>query len=51
MSISSTDNISNCSICLDEAPLETLYKTICGHNFHYNCLLKWFEKKKILSIL
>ena len=35
-----------CSICLEQVPSTNSAKAkrlSCGHAFHYNCILKWFE--------
>ncbi len=36
-----------CIICLDEFKEESQNKVIlpCGHTYHYECILSWFEKK------
>lgn len=42
--------IISCAICGDiftgVNPEESVYATVCGHLFHYNCLLEWFERSK-----
>lgn len=30
----------NCSICLEQINKKE-FKTICGHNFHHNCIINW----------
>ena len=34
----------NCPICLEELINELVMP--CGHQFHTNCILDWFEKNK-----
>lgn len=38
-------NNTECMICLDET-LNNKFLLPCGHCYHYNCILSWFEKKK-----
>jgi hypothetical protein len=33
-----------CSICLDETTSESRHYLRCGHFFHNDCLLRWFEE-------
>lgn len=35
--------IETCPICFDEVSLRCLHKTFCGHVYHKNCIMKWFE--------
>ncbi|KAF5280906.1 hypothetical protein FQR65_LT03055 [Abscondita terminalis] len=36
-----------CLICSDSfRPHSEIYVTACGHLFHYQCLLQWFERSK-----
>lgn len=35
--------IETCPICFDEVSLRCLHKTECGHVYHKNCIIKWFE--------
>ena len=34
-----------CNICLEQLE-DNVVKLKCGHSYHYNCILIWFEKKK-----
>jgi hypothetical protein len=39
-----TEELPSCAICLDVAENGTLWKDlICGHTFHTNCILTWFQ--------
>lgn len=33
----------NCPICLNTLTNGDCYTTICGHQFHHNCLQSWFN--------
>ena len=33
----------NCPICLTTLTHSDCYTTICGHQFHHNCLQSWFN--------
>ena len=33
----------NCPICLNALTDNDCYSTICGHQFHHNCLETWFN--------
>ena len=33
-----------CVICLESFDKEDKITLICGHSYHYDCILKWFEK-------
>ena len=35
-----------CSICLREFQNNNNFEMPCGHNFHDDCILDWFDKKK-----
>ena len=41
-----TEEIETCGICLDELEIlqDNIYKTICGHSFHENCIHKSMKK-------
>jgi len=41
-----TDEINNdkCCICLKDFTNDSIMLS-CGHHFHSECLLKWFDKK------
>lgn len=38
-------NYSNCSICLEEFKNNSI-KICCGHHYHSECILKWFDKDR-----
>ena len=33
-----------CVICLESFKNKNKITLICGHSYHYNCILEWFEE-------
>tara|TARA_B100000674_G_C37868268_1_gene928188 strand:+ start:145 stop:975 length:831 start_codon:yes stop_codon:yes gene_type:complete len=40
-SLKGSEEISDCTICLESEG--TMIPTVCGHNFHTNCLMEWLK--------
>ena len=40
-SLRGSEEISDCTICLESEG--TMIPTVCGHNFHTNCLMEWLK--------
>ena len=38
-----TTIIMNCPICLDPLGEDNIHTLECGHNFHTDCIVKWFR--------
>ncbi len=36
---------TECSICFDEFKDKNIFKLPCGHTYHYNCIMDWFDKE------
>ena len=34
-----------CNICLDNFTDTDKISLLCGHQFHYSCIIQWFNKK------
>lgn len=40
------DTMFQCSICIEDIEKNKLYKTVCGHYFHKECIYEWLENCK-----
>jgi len=41
--IPSTNLVGECPICLENNTKEDIVESPCGHQFHRNCIVDWFE--------
>ncbi len=49
--INKSNNLNDCSICLEKMKLnEKLIILYCSHIFHEDCILSWFNKKKLCPL-
>ena len=48
---STLSTFNECSICIEHfADKEDVIKLECGHIFHKDCILEWFNKKKYTNL-